>query len=256
MRRRGTSSGGRGGFTLIELLVVVAILVLLLAILIPGLKQVREHARRSVCATNLRGQGTALYAYQADWSGEMPLHFGNYGENGTGVTHVHYCWGVSYRWHLIDTYAGAQYRAWVCPEFVRNGVYPTDSGSFTWQSAAGLGGGYASYTAAYAQDLQRLITGDPRYSVCYKQRLPSDGGNWRKSNKLAHVPPDSLLKGESYIGPAGGWGWGPGRGWFGDQWHLNGPLDPAGGNILLTDGRVKWTTNLPLWYNAHYFALP
>jgi prepilin-type N-terminal cleavage/methylation domain-containing protein len=42
------------GFTLIELLVVVAIISVLIAILLPSLGRVKETARRTVCASNLR----------------------------------------------------------------------------------------------------------------------------------------------------------------------------------------------------------
>ncbi len=50
-------------FTLIELLTVLAILGALLAIVMPGLSQVREEARRTVCATNQRGIGHAFFLY-------------------------------------------------------------------------------------------------------------------------------------------------------------------------------------------------
>lgn len=54
------------GFTLIELLVVIAIIAMLLAILMPALNKVKRLAQRLVCATNLKGLGTAFMVYSND----------------------------------------------------------------------------------------------------------------------------------------------------------------------------------------------
>jgi prepilin-type N-terminal cleavage/methylation domain-containing protein/prepilin-type processing-associated H-X9-DG protein len=52
------------GFTLIELLVVIAIIGLLLAIVMPSLRKVKELGRLTICKTNLRSihQALAIYA--------------------------------------------------------------------------------------------------------------------------------------------------------------------------------------------------
>ncbi len=55
----------KSGFTLIELLVVIAIIALLLSIITPALHQVKERAKRILCANALRQWGIALAAYSA-----------------------------------------------------------------------------------------------------------------------------------------------------------------------------------------------
>jgi len=59
------------GFTLIELLVVIAIIAILMAILIPTLKQAREQGKRSACLNNLRQLCLAWNLYADDNDGKM-----------------------------------------------------------------------------------------------------------------------------------------------------------------------------------------
>jgi prepilin-type N-terminal cleavage/methylation domain-containing protein/prepilin-type processing-associated H-X9-DG protein len=68
-------SGRRGGFTLIELLVVVAIIAILAAILFPVFARVREAARKTQCASNLRQLGTATLMYVQDYDGQFFPHW-------------------------------------------------------------------------------------------------------------------------------------------------------------------------------------
>lgn len=67
----------RQGFTLIELLVVIAIISLLVSILMPSLTKVKELARRTVCASNLKNIGTACNVYAEEYNGFLPLHMTN-----------------------------------------------------------------------------------------------------------------------------------------------------------------------------------
>ncbi len=67
---------GRWAFTLIEMLTVVAIIVLLMAMLLPSLSGAREQGRRAYCLANLRSIGQAAVAYAGEDKRELliPIH--------------------------------------------------------------------------------------------------------------------------------------------------------------------------------------
>jgi len=60
------------GFTLIELLIVIAIIALLAAILFPVFARVRENARRSSCASNMKQIGLGILQYSQDYDERLP----------------------------------------------------------------------------------------------------------------------------------------------------------------------------------------
>lgn len=61
----------RKAFTLIELLVVIAIIALLLALLMPSLRLVRQQAKTSVCQSNLHQWSLIFSMYANDYEGRF-----------------------------------------------------------------------------------------------------------------------------------------------------------------------------------------
>lgn len=116
-------------FTLVELLVVIAIVAVLIAMFLPALGKAREQARRVVCATQLRGLGTAMLVYEQDylslpsgiWNHSARL---NYPGNQT----------------LRDSYSVAE-KSTICPSagIFRNTVA-------RWNAPVASGGGRMTYT--------------------------------------------------------------------------------------------------------------
>lgn len=60
------------GFTLVELLVVIAIVGLLVSILLPAMAKAREAARSTVCLSNVRQIGEAMFMYSTANKGWVP----------------------------------------------------------------------------------------------------------------------------------------------------------------------------------------
>jgi len=60
------------GFTLIELLVVIAIIAVLLSILMPAMRRIKEMARESACKSNLRSIGLGVQMYLDDYERKIP----------------------------------------------------------------------------------------------------------------------------------------------------------------------------------------
>ena len=65
-------SRARRGFTLIELIVVIAIIIILVALLLPGLSRGTESAHRVQCINNMRQIGTALIGMAAENDNTLP----------------------------------------------------------------------------------------------------------------------------------------------------------------------------------------
>ena len=62
------------GFTLTEILIVVGIIAVLVGILLPATRKMREQASQAACASNLRQIGAAFLLYAQENEGKFPFH--------------------------------------------------------------------------------------------------------------------------------------------------------------------------------------
>jgi prepilin-type N-terminal cleavage/methylation domain-containing protein/prepilin-type processing-associated H-X9-DG protein len=69
---------GSGGWTLVEMLVVLAIVALLVALVIPGLRTARQRAKLVACQVNMRQVGEGLIGYGVENSGVFPRNISDW----------------------------------------------------------------------------------------------------------------------------------------------------------------------------------
>lgn len=113
-------------FTLIELLVVIAIIAILAAILFPVFAKVRDKARETSDASNLKQLGTAITEYTQDYDEMMPRS-GQFEDNG-----LYYPWEVD-----------------VAPFVKSRQVFISPQYSFLWNSNTYPGGATTDWPLMY-----------------------------------------------------------------------------------------------------------
>ena len=85
-KNEGFLMKSRKAFTLIELLVVVAIIVLLMALLMPNLARARDYAKMTKCGANMHAIGVALATYAGNNQGHVISAYDTQRDFGGGLT--------------------------------------------------------------------------------------------------------------------------------------------------------------------------
>ena len=175
------------GFTLIEMLVVLAVISLLMGILLPALSQVRQQARRTACAGNLRQIGMAIHLYAESYDDTIP--FGPEGRPVTGSNFYTVTGNVTSLLSLEDgapvglglllnNYLSHQSRVLFCPG--------ADQPSEAEEQLARVGTAQAQCDFYYRHASVALLTGTPK-KFCIKL---SDLGQNSKGHSIAALVTD------------------------------------------------------------------
>ena len=127
----------KGGFTLIELLVVIAIIAVLMSILLPALRRVKEQARTVACSSLLKQWGVWFSMYTDDHTGSfMEGWQGSSRNNGDGNI---WCTALGgyYDFDVTNTCCPSAKKPWIDESGLSNEYEGTHLGSTTawgyWQ---------------------------------------------------------------------------------------------------------------------------
>jgi prepilin-type N-terminal cleavage/methylation domain-containing protein len=253
-------AAGAKGFTLIELLVVIAVIAVLAALLIPALAASKDVPYRIQCANNLRQIGVAEFVYAGENRDLLPA----IGAGAPG----NWAWDLPWVTGQQFLNSGCQPATFYCP-----GTRPIFTDADNWQNTTpGPTGSlwwfvWSGYPPTSYHSIGYVLTLPYTFREIYT--------NWNYTTLPRNITPppfppppgapiytgpiyptmgkvrsaDRVLAADAQICSAGTvyaqrytYNWTDIAGGFHIQHlsaHLNGTA-PAGGNLLMLDGSVKW----------------
>lgn len=152
------------GFTLVEMLLVVALIVMILALLLPALGRTRETANRVLCQSNLRqmGNACAIYAtYNTGWTPDSLRYSGRPGENGDGTRNVQHNQGPESVGKLMSQgYLAEKSGNVYCPSRLSEARYGPEAWGFGWSGWGSTAPVEYSYQHRFQRRLKSGNSGD------------------------------------------------------------------------------------------------
>jgi prepilin-type N-terminal cleavage/methylation domain-containing protein/prepilin-type processing-associated H-X9-DG protein len=165
------TAGRRQAFTLIELLAVIAIIIILLALLMPAWENMRRRVDAVHCMANERQLGLAVLAFCNDHQQQFPPR---------------YMWGPYWQTYLVDDGYLPNYETLSCPVRMRGGQTITRH-SF----------GYSDWTS-YNQNgcCPRLLTSVQKWAIT---PLFAESNNYRFNEHNAAFLPVERHQGKLHV---------------------------------------------------------
>jgi prepilin-type processing-associated H-X9-DG protein len=204
-------TGSRRRFTLIELLVVIAVLLILIALLLPVLGRAKETAIRTVCLSQLRQNGMAIFMYAEGNSGHVIP-----GDRVFGAPWEHLIWlSDANRQHFLDSVRDPALLS--CPRL--RPPFPCRSWTNTdW---------YLGYN---------YIAGHPRCMALH---------GWASAQRVTEAPALPVLADLNEHSPADRWTIAPHTRQrqpvvFGGAGLTPAQVGAEGGNVAFLDGSARW----------------
>jgi prepilin-type N-terminal cleavage/methylation domain-containing protein len=139
------------GFTLIELLVVIAIIAVLMGILMPALRAVREQGKRAACLSHVKNLILGIHAYAADYDDKIPASTPGHNASWNFFTLLNFTdppeWTGLGR--LYDTKIITDPEIFYCPSqqnaVLKKGRYDEEDGGWSLSEETGNESGAISY---------------------------------------------------------------------------------------------------------------
>lgn len=195
------------GYTLVELLVVVAIVLILIALLLPSLSGARTQAQTLRCANHLRQNGNALLIYAARNAGRLPAY------RGGGA----WLWDLPYDTRDAIVNSGATRETMYCP------LNPE-------QNTDGLWNFHRYPVTGYFWLLKRI---DGNYPSLAEPKAYQRHVFPKRSSELEIITDATVSQNGSFTAV-----WGTYHEPHSTN-HLK-QIRPRGGNIFFLDGHLEW----------------